>query len=202
MSLLLGVAAFDALKDAVGGSLWAYPAMIGAVSLDSVLPVAPGEAAVVTGGVLAADGELSIFGVFAASMLGGILGDNISYGLGVLLGRPAERRLFSSDRSRGRLAWARRQLRERGGVIIVAARFVPGGRTATTFSAGTLEMPWRRFFAIDAAAAALWAAYASLLGYFGGNAFTESLWKPLVAATIVGLTVATLAELARRMSTA
>ena len=63
-------------------------------------------------------------------------------------------------------------------------------------------MPWRRFFAIDAAAAALWAAYASLLGYFGGNAFTESLWKPLVAATIVGLTVATLAELARRMSTA
>ena len=78
MSLPLGVAAFDALRDAVGGSLWAYPAVIGAVALDSVLPVAPGEAAVVTGGVLAADGELSIFGVFAASMLGGILGDSTS----------------------------------------------------------------------------------------------------------------------------
>jgi membrane-associated protein len=202
MSLPLGVAAFDALKDAVGGSLWAYPALIGAVSLDSVLPVAPGEAAVVTGGVLAADGELSIFGVFAASMLGGILGDNISYGLGVLLGRPAERRLFTSSRSRERLEWARRQLHVRGGVIIVAARFVPGGRTATTFSAGTLEMPWRRFVAIDVLAAALWAAYASLLGYFGGNAFTDSLWKPLLAATLVGLTVATLAEVARRMTTA
>lgn len=202
MSLPLGVAAFDVLRDAVGGSLWAYPALIGAVSLDSVLPVAPGEAAVVTGGVLAADGELSIFGVFAAAMLGGILGDNISYGLGVLLGRPAERRLFTSDRSRERLQWARGQLRVRGGVIIVAARFVPGGRTATTFSAGTLEMPWRRFFALDALAAALWAAYASLLGYFGGNAFTESLWKPLLAATLVGLAVTTLAEVARRMATA
>lgn len=162
MSLLLGVAAFDALKDAVGGSLWAYPALVGAVLLDSILPVAPGEAAVVTGGVLAADGELSILGVFVASMLGGVLGDNISYGLGALLGRPAERRLFTSERSRERLDWARRQLRVRGGVIIVAARFVPGGRTATTFSAGTLEMPWRRFFAVDALAAAVWAAYASL----------------------------------------
>lgn len=202
MSLPLGVAAFDALKDAVGGSPWAYPALVGAVSLDSVLPVAQGEAAVVTGGVLAADGELSIVGVFATSALGGILGDNISYGLGVFLGRPAERRLFTSARSRERLEWARRQLRVRGGVIIVAARFVPGGRTATTFSAGTLEMPWRRFFAIDVFAAALWAAYASLLGYFGGNAFTQSLWKPLLAATIVGLTVATLAEVARRMTTA
>jgi membrane protein DedA with SNARE-associated domain len=202
MSLLLGVAAFDALRDAVGGSLWAYPALVGAVLLDSILPVAPGEAAVVSGGVLAADGELSIFGVFAASMLGGIIGDNVSYGLGALLGRPAERRLFTSERSRERLEWARRQLRLRGGVIIVAARFVPGGRTATTFSAGTLDMPWRRFFAVDALAAATWAAYASLLGYFGGNAFAESLWKPLLAATIVGLGVATLAELARRMTTA
>ncbi|HXS48150.1 MAG TPA: DedA family protein [Solirubrobacterales bacterium] len=202
MSLPLAVAAFDALKDGVGGSLWAYPALFGAVSLDSVLPVAPGEAAVVTGGVLAADGELSIAAVFAASMLGGILGDNVSYALGAVLGRPAERRLFTSDRSRERLDWARRQLRERGGVIILAARFVPGGRTATTFSAGTLEMPWRRFFAVDALAAALWAAYASLLGYFGGSAFTENLWKPLLAATIVGLVVATLAEVARRMTSA
>lgn len=202
MGLPFGVAAFDALRDAVGGSIWAYPAVIGAVLLDSVLPVAPGEAAVVTGGVLAADGELSVLGVFVAAMLGGILGDNISYGLGVLLGRPAERRLFTSDRSRERLTWARRQLRERGGVIILAARFVPGGRTATTFSAGTLEMPWRRFVAIDAIAAALWAAYASLLGYFGGNAFTESLWKPLLAATVVGFAVASLAEVARRMATA
>jgi membrane-associated protein len=63
-------------------------------------------------------------------------------------------------------------------------------------------MPWRRFVAIDAVAAALWATYASLLGYFGGNAFTESLWKPLLAATLVGLAVATLAEVARRMATA
>jgi membrane protein DedA with SNARE-associated domain len=63
-------------------------------------------------------------------------------------------------------------------------------------------MPWRRFFAIDALAAALWAAYASLLGYFGGNAFTESLWKPLLAATVVGLTVATLTEVARRATSA
>jgi hypothetical protein len=47
-----------------------------------------------------------------------------------------------------------------------------------------------------------WATYASLLGYFGGSAFSDSLWKPLLATTIVDLTVATLAEVARRMTTA
>lgn len=60
----------------------------------------------------------------------------------------------------------------------------------------------RRFLAADAFAAAIWAAYASLLGYFGGNAFTESLWKPLLAAAVVGLTIAIATEVARRVAAA
>jgi membrane protein DedA with SNARE-associated domain len=60
----------------------------------------------------------------------------------------------------------------------------------------------RRFLAADAFAAAIWAAYASLLGYFGGNAFAESLWKPLLAAAVVGLTIAIATEVARRVAAA
>jgi membrane protein DedA with SNARE-associated domain len=95
--------------------------------------------------------------------------------------------------------WARRQLYERGAVIILAGRFIPGGRTATTFSAGTLEVPWPRFFAIDALAGVLWATYISLLGYFGGTAFKEDLWKPIIAAGIVAVLVASVAEVIRRV---
>ncbi|HEU4737084.1 MAG TPA: DedA family protein [Solirubrobacterales bacterium] len=199
MTLPLAIAAFDALKDAVGGSLWTYPAIVGAVALDSVVPVAPGEAVVITAGILAADGELSIVLVLVAAALGGMLGDNLCFWLGATLGQRAERRLFGSERGRRRIAWARRQLEQRGGMIIVTARFVPGGRTATTFVSGALEMPWRRFVAIDALAASLWAVYVTALGYFGGATFEESLWKPLLAAGLVALAVSASAEALRRL---
>jgi hypothetical protein len=46
-------------------------------------------------------------------------------------------------------------------------------------------MPWRRFLAIDLVAAALWATYMSLLGYFGGKAFEESLWEAAPGSRLV-----------------
>lgn len=198
MGLPLAVGAFEWLENAIGGEVWTYPAIVAAVAFDSLLPVAPGEAVMITAGVLAANGDLSPVLVICAGTAGGCLGDNASYGLGATLGRRAERRFFSSQRARQRLAWARRQLQERGAVIIVVARFIPGGRTATTFSAGVLEMPWRRFLAIDALAAVLWATYMTLLGYFGGSAFEESLWKPMLAAGLVAVAAAGGAELLRR----
>ncbi len=89
-------------------------------------------------------------------MLGSLLGDSLFYGLGAGVGRRAERRLFTSSSAKERVDWARDQLNQRGGVVILAGRFIPGGRTATTCSADALEMPWRRFI-VDAAAAGLWA---------------------------------------------
>jgi membrane-associated protein len=83
-------------------------------------------------------------------------------------------------------------------VIVVAARFIPGGRTATTFAAGTLEHPWRRFIAADATAAALWSIYTVSIGYLGGQAFEESLWKPLAVGLAVAALVAVAGEAARR----
>jgi membrane protein DedA with SNARE-associated domain len=59
-------------------------------------------------------------------------------------------------------------------------------------------MPWRRFAAFDALAAALWATYMTMLGYFGGSAFEESLWKPILAAAVAAAAAAGGAELVRR----
>lgn len=198
MASPLAVTAFEWLEDAIGGQVWTYPALVAAVALDSLFPIAPGEAMMITAGVLAANGDLILPLVILAGALGGLLGDNASYWIGATLGRRAERRFFSSSRSRRRLEWARGQLRQRGAVIIVAARFIPGGRTATTFSAGALGMPWPRFVAIDAVAAGLWATYIAMLGYFGGATFEEDLWKPLMAAGAVAVLVATAGELLRR----
>jgi membrane-associated protein len=199
MGLPLAVTAFRWLENAIDGEIWTYPAIVAAVAFDSLLPVAPGETVMITAGVLAADGALALLLVICAGALGSILGDNLSYGLGASLGRRAERRFFSSPKSRERVDWARRQLRRRGAAIIIVARFIPGGRTATTFSAGALEMEWRRFLGIDAIAAVLWATYVTLLGYFGGEAFERSLWKPMLAATLVATAVTAAAELVRRV---
>jgi len=198
MALPQALTAFEWMENAIDGEIWTYPAIVAAVAFDSLLPIAPGETVMITAGVLAADGDLFLPLVIAAGTVGSLLGDNLSYGLGASLGRRAERRFFSSPKARERVEWARRQLRRRGAVIIVVARFIPGGRTATTFSAGALAMPWRRFLAIDAVAATLWATYIALLGYFGGAAFERSLWKPLLAASLVAAAVTLGAELLRR----
>jgi membrane-associated protein len=198
MELPQAVSAFEWLENAIAGEVWTYPAIVTAVAVDSLVPVAPGETVMITAGVLAASGDVNLALVILAGMLGGLLGDNASYGLGASLGRRAERRFFSSPRSRRSVTWARRQLHERGAMIILAARFIPGGRTATTFTAGTLELPWRRFVAIDAVAAVLWATYMALLGYLGGSTFEDELWKPLAAAGLVAVAVASIAELIRR----
>jgi len=189
---------FDALLEFVGGSAWAYAAIFAIVTVDAFFPLVPGETSVITGAILAANDELSVLLVFAAAMAGALAGDNISYVLGDRLGPPVQQRLFRGEKAARKLEWARRQLQERGPVIIVAARFVPGGRTAATFSAGVLEYRWRTFILAAVVAAALWSGFTTALGWFGGNAYKDSLWKPLLISAGVAVLAAVAGELYRR----
>ena len=128
-----------------------------------------------------------------------MIGDNTAYALGHGGLRRLADRLFAGGKQRSALEWARTQLQQSGAWIIIIARFIPGGRTATTYVSGTLGMPWRRrFLPADTAAALIWSLYASGLGYFGGAAFENNLVLPLVIAVGTGLIVAALGELVRR----
>jgi membrane protein DedA with SNARE-associated domain len=135
--------------------------------------------------------------IIPAAAAGAFLGDNSAYWIGRRFGRRVSERFFSGGKSRKRIAWAEQQLSERGGELIAIGRFIPGGRTAVTLSAGTLEFPWRRFVLFDAVAAVGWALYASLLGYFGGRAFEHAPWKGLLLALGIAFAVAGTVELAR-----
>ena len=89
-------------------------------------------------------------------------------------------------------------LDERGAYIILIARFIPGGRTAVTFSAGYVRtFAWRRFIVYDVIAGILWATYAALLGYFGGKTFEEDPWKGLLLAFGFALAVTGVIEVVR-----
>jgi membrane-associated protein len=190
---------FNALTHGLSGNPLSYLIVLGLCVGDAVFPLFPAEVGVITAAVLAANGKLDIGLVLLAAWIGAVLGDNTAYGLGHSGLRRLADRLLRSGRNQQRLDWARAQLRSSGAWIIIVARFIPGGRTATTYVSGTLGMPWRRrFLPADAAAAFIWSLYSAGLGYFGGAAFEDNLWIPLLIATGASLIVAALGELLRR----
>ncbi|HEU5106118.1 MAG TPA: DedA family protein [Solirubrobacterales bacterium] len=170
---------FDWLTHEVSHSALTYPVVGFAAGADVLLPLIPSETIVITASVLAAQGELSIWLLVPAVAVGAFLGDNLSYLFGRQIGDPVADRLFDDEKGQARLQWAEEALRRRGAIVIGVGRFIPGGRTVTTFAAGTLEMPYRQFVAADALAACVWAVYVSMLGYLGGETFQDSLWLPL-----------------------
>jgi membrane protein DedA with SNARE-associated domain len=184
----------EIVSDASG---WAYAIVFAVAFLDALIPVVPSETAVITAGVVAAAGDLSLGLIIPAAAAGAFLGDNAAYLVGRRFGTRVTKRFFSGERARKRIRWAQRQLKERGGELIVVVRFIPGGRTAVTLSAGMLEYPWRRFVVFDAVAATVWALYGSLLGYFGGRSFEHAAWKGLLVALAVAFAAAGAVEVVR-----
>jgi len=168
---------------------WAYAVLFAFALLDAILPVVPSETAVITAGVVAANGDLFLPLVIGCAAAGAFAGDNCAYLLGRQYGEVARRRFFAGDKGTRRLAWAQGQLTRRGGELIIVGRFIPGGRTAVTLTAGTMHFPWPRFARYDVIASLLWATYAALLGYLGGKAFEHSPWKGLVLAFAIALLV-------------
>jgi membrane protein DedA with SNARE-associated domain len=179
-------------------SAWWFPLVIFAVALlDSVLPVVPGETTVIAGGVAAGAGEQNLAIVILAGALGAFIGDNLAYTIGnSFKGRVrewAERRPARV----ARLDSAAQQIRKRGGLLLITARFIPGGRTILTVSSGITDQP-RRWFAFWVAIAGLiWASYAAILGYIFGQAFEDDHTLAFWLAFGTALSVTLLVELIR-----
>jgi membrane-associated protein len=190
---------FDWLTQEVGQSAITYPIVFAAAATDVLFPLIPSETIVITASVLAAQGELLIWLIVPLVAIGAFLGDNLCYLLGRKIGDPVADRLFKGEKGEARLKWAEEALRRRGAILIAVGRFIPGGRTATTFAAGTLEMPYRQFAVADASAAALWALYVSMLGYLGGETFKDNLWLPLFASFACAMAVGAGFEVWRRL---
>ena len=190
----------DALVTLVEGALtspWGLLALTAVAAVDGFFPVVPSESLVVTGGVFAAAGDQALALVIAAAAVGAFAGDHVSYFLGRRAGDRLTGRLHAGTRKAAAFEWARRVLAERGGVVIVVARYVPGGRTAVTLTAGAVDHPLSSFTFFDSIAAVSWAAYASLVGYLGGAAFEGEPGKGVLLGLGVALCVAGAIELLR-----
>jgi membrane-associated protein len=184
----------DFLLDTVTDSPSAYLALFVIVLIDDFVWFAPGDTAMITAGILAANGELLLYLVIVAGTIGGLVGDNLSYFLGRRFGPSLAGRLLKSDRAQKRYRWAEQQIAIRGSTIIIVGRFIPAGRTVTTFACGTSKLPFRRFLIADSLAAFAWATYTALLGLVGGSTFRDALWEPLLIGLVVALALGAGAE--------
>lgn len=182
------------------GSPLSYLLAFSMPALDAILPIVPSEAAIVALGVSTAGStDIRIALLVGVAALGAFLGDNVSYLLGQRFGPAVDRRLFSSPKGIRRRIWAQNALARYGPRIIVVCRFIPGGRTAVTFTCGIVSYPRRTFVAATAVAATVWACYAFFIGRLGGKAFEDRPWAGFLAAFAAALALSVLVEIGRRI---
>jgi membrane protein DedA with SNARE-associated domain len=177
---------------------WFLLVIFGIAFLDSVIPIVPSETAVIIGGVVAGQsGDLNIFLVIACGATGAFLGDNTAYEIGARFRPWMERRAARSEKFGRRLVWAREQIASRGGLLLITARFIPGGRTALTLTSGITHQPRAWFAGWVAIAAVIWATYAGGLGYIFGSSVKDNHTLAFVLAFGAALSITIIIEVVR-----
>ncbi len=178
-------------------SWWIYLALLGFAALDGFFPAVPSETLVVTAGVFAATGEPKLYGVIAAGAVGAFAGDHVSYFLGRGAGGRLLGRTKPGTKRHAMTRWAHNALAERGGLVLVVARYVPGGRTAVTLTMGAVRYPLARFSLFAGLAAVSWGLYCALVGFLGGKAFEDNPLKGVALGIGLALMVTVLVEVVR-----
>lgn len=114
----------------------------------------PEDITLFVGGMLAYYGVINVWITIFVCMAGVLIGDSTIFFLGAKYGRRlTDKPFFHKFLSPERLEVVKEKFHEKGNRVIFAARFMPGLRAPTYFSAGTLHLPFRVFFFYDGMAA-------------------------------------------------
>jgi membrane protein DedA with SNARE-associated domain len=134
--------------------------------------VLPGETVAVLAGVAAKLGHASLAAVLVVVVVAAVVGDTVGYEVGRHLG-PRALELPLLQKRRERLDAARALLARRGGSAVFLGRWVAFFRAVMPALAGTARMPYRRFFAFNAAGGLAWGVAVVLLGYAAGASYAR-----------------------------
>jgi membrane-associated protein len=184
------------LSDTLG--TWTYALVAGLAFLETgafVGLIAPGETAVVLGGVVAAQGEVDIAAMLVLVWLAAAAGDFVSFLLGRRLGR---RFLVTRGPKIGvtapRLARVETFFSRHGAKAILVGRFVGIIRAVAPFLAGSSGMRLRSFLPWSLLGTAAWAATFTLVGYIFHHSFHAAAdyagHGALALAVVAGLALA------------
>ena len=150
---------------------WAL-AIIFLISMGEALLViglfVPSTAVLVGAGVLVGTGALDFWSVFAATALGCIIGDQISYWAGRFYGDRL-RGLWPLNRYPSLLARGEDFVREHGGKSIAIGRFVPGVKAVVPGIVGMLGMNQMFFLVVNISSGLVWSIAHLLPGILIGQ---------------------------------
>ena len=179
-------------------SPWVYLLIALAAALDSLVPIVPSETLLITAATFAATGQPHPAGLVLAAASGALLGDLAAH----LVGRFAATgvgRWRRWSRIEKLLGSAHTAFSRRGGTVLIAGRFVPGGRSLATIGSGLLGFPVRAFLLWDGIGSLAWALYSTGIGLIGGTLFED---RPLLGVAVgigIALAITGSAELVRRL---
>jgi membrane protein DedA with SNARE-associated domain len=171
-----------------------YPVLFALIFGESAGLPLPGETALLTAGVLAGTGRLSLPLVIAVAVVAAVTGDTLGYWLGRRGGRAvlAHRRgPFAAFRQLA-LERGERFFERHGAKTVFLGRFVPGVRVVAAVLAGAGAMPWPRFAIYNLSGAFVWAATVASLASLVGPAIAAAMWIAALGAAVVGGLVALL----------
>ncbi|MFJ4228007.1 DedA family protein [Paenarthrobacter nicotinovorans] len=172
---------------AAAGQPWVLFLVLACCLIDGFFPPIPSESVVV--GLSAVSGSSGVPNIWLLGLMaafGAFAGDNIAYIIGSRIGTQRWR-WMRRQRMQGAFRWAGKELRRRAASLIMVARFIPIGRVAVNLTAGATHFNHRRFVALTALSAILWASYSVVLGYFFGVWFEHNHLLGAVIAIVVAV---------------
>jgi membrane-associated protein len=171
-------------------SPWLWLIVFAVAALDAILPFMPSETTVVTVAVLLGPDlpKLTLLTLVATG--GAVVGDCVSHEIGRRAGPAILGFLLGRTGRGGRTArydWARAQVNRHRVLLIVAGRYLPGGRVASGLATGGMGVSRLEFAALDLLGASIWAVYSVCVGCVGGTSFTGEPGKGLLLSFAIGL---------------
>lgn len=129
----------------------------------------PGDTLLLSAGVFAGQGKLSLAAIFVVVSLAAIAGDNVGYHIGKRYGRQLFRKPDGLVFRQAYVQRAEAFYEKYGSKTMLFAHFVPVVRTFAPAVAGVARMKYKQFVIFDAIGDIAWAIIVTLIGYWFGT---------------------------------
>ena len=129
----------------------------------------PGDSLLITAGLFAARGDLSIHALIPTLIVAAIVGNATGYWIGARTGAALYSRPDSLLFRREHVRMTHEYYERHGGKTVVLAQFIPILRTFAPVVAGVGQMGYRQFATFNVLGAILWVSSMTLAGYLLGN---------------------------------
>jgi membrane protein DedA with SNARE-associated domain len=171
---------------------WTFPIMFVTAFGESFVFVSlvfPGTSIMIAAGLLVPGGTIHLFPLLSGAILGAVLGDSISYWLGLRFGVTIKSS-WPLSKNPALLEHGEALFRHYGGASVFVGRFFGPFRASVPLIAGIMRMPSLQFWIANIASALIWAP-ALLLP--GSIAVLLSKWSGFGTAGQIVIVVAVLA---------